>query len=219
MLAYAAATRPLGRSESPKALVLIVAGHALVLGALFLSKTEIARNIGDPIQVTLVPDPPKPPPKRIDDPVKPTRPTSTIDKPTTVVLQPTKLPDIADGPGVTELGPTAGTEPLPYFPPFVPKAVPVRIDARAVTPEDLLRPPYPTSKLRAEEEASLRLRLTIDPRGRVVAVDPVGVTDPEFLAAARRHILKAWRYRPATEDGAAVGSTLVITLRFQLDRA
>jgi len=51
----------------------------------------------------------------------------------------------------------------------------------------------------------------------VVAVDPVGRADPVFLAAARRHLIKNWRYRPASEDGRAIGSSLVITLRFQLD--
>ncbi len=63
----------------------------------------------------------------------------------------------------------------------------------------------------------LQLRLTIDERGRVTAVDPVGAADPAFLAAARKHIRAHWRYRAATEDGRAVASSTVITLRFQLD--
>jgi len=78
-------------------------------------------------------------------------------------------------------------------------------------------PPYPSSKLITEEEASLTLRLTIDERGRVIAVEPVGRADPVFLAAARRHLLARWRYKPASEDGRAIASTAVITLRFQLD--
>lgn len=222
MLAYTANTRPLGRAASPKALIFIVAGHALLLGALFMSKTEIIRNIGDPIKVRLVPAPPKPPPpKSIEEPATPTRPaTTTVDKPTIIVPHPLPVPDLDDGPKVAELRPDIGTAtPLPYVPPFVAKAKPVRVAARAVTPDDLLRPPYPTSKLRAEEEASLRLRLSIDPRGRVIAVDPVGSPYPEFLAAARRHILKAWRYKPATEDGMAIATVVEITLKFRLDQA
>ena len=82
-----------------------------------------------------------------------------------------------------------------------------------------MRPPYPTDKLRLEEEATLKLKLTIDARGRVTAVEPVGAADPSFLAAARRHIIRAWRYKPATEDGRAVSTTLVVTLRFVLDDA
>ena len=89
--------------------------------------------------------------------------------------------------------------------------------ARLATAEGALKPPYPLDKIRTEEEATLRLRLTIDPRGRVIVVDPVGKADPSFLEAARRHILKAWRYKPATEDGVAVQSTTVISLSFRLE--
>jgi protein TonB len=93
----------------------------------------------------------------------------------------------------------------------------VRIGAQLLTPSSELRPPYPPSKLAAEEEASLRLSLSIDERGRVVAVEPVGRADPVFLAAARRYMLTHWRYKPASEGGRAVVSTIVITLKFQLD--
>ena len=54
-----------------------------------------------------------------------------------------------------------------------------------ITREGDLKPPYPRAKLLAEEEASLTLKLSIDERGRVVAVEPVGRADPVFLAAAR----------------------------------
>ena len=66
-------------------------------------------------------------------------------------------------------------------------------------------------------EAVLRLRLSIDERGRVVSVDPVGAADGAFLAAARRHLLAQWRYKPAMEGGRAVATSIVITLRFQLE--
>jgi protein TonB len=38
-----------------------------------------------------------------------------------------------------------------------------------------------------------------------------------FLGAARRHLLAHWRYKPAMQDGRAVATSIVITLRFQLD--
>ena len=80
-----------------------------------------------------------------------------------------------------------------------------------------LAPPYPVTKQRLGEEASLRLSLAIDPRGRVTAVTPVGFADPVFLNAARRHILRHWRYQPASEGGEAVASSIVITLSFRLE--
>ena len=70
--------------------------------------------------------------------------------------------------------------------------------------------------LQSGSEASLRLRLGIDERGRVVSVEPVGRADPTFLAAARRHILRVWRYQPAMEGAKAVPSTTTITLKFEL---
>jgi len=80
-----------------------------------------------------------------------------------------------------------------------------------------VKPPYPDDKRRLDEEAVLRLRLSIDERGRVVAVEPVGRADRSFLEAARRHIIAHWRYRPASEDGRAVASSTVITLRFEIE--
>ena len=50
----------------------------------------------------------------------------------------------------------------------------------------------------------LRLRLSIDERGRVVSVEPVGRADRSFLDAARKHLIANWRYKPATEDGKAI---------------
>ena len=220
MLAYAANTRPLGRSESPKALALIIAGHALLLGALFMARTEIRRVISDPPDVTYI-DPIKPPPPTpVDDVRTPTKPTtSTVDQLRPVVRP--LVPQPAFDPGPKTVDVTLYVGPVVEFPvlPTISKADPVKLGPRFITPDSQLRPPYPLAKLRSEEEASLRLRLTIDPHGRVTAVDPVGRADPDFLAAARRHILKAWRYTPATEDGSAVGSSVVITLKFELGQA
>jgi len=99
----------------------------------------------------------------------------------------------------------------------VPTPQPVRTGPHFRTPESLVKPPYPQQKLRMEEEAVLQLRLSIDERGRVVAVEPVGRADRSFLEAARRHIIAHWRYRPASEDGRAVASSTVITLRFEIE--
>lgn len=221
MLAYAANTRPLGRSESPKALAFVVVGHAVLLGALFMAGTEIKRVISEPPEVIFIDAPKPPPPEPIDDVRTPTKPpTSTVDQPPQIITLVAPQTIFVPGPTTIDVTPYAG--PIvtpPYNPPIVTKADPVKVAPRFITPDSLLRPPYPLSKLRSEEEASLRLRLAIDPRGRVTAVDPVGSADPEFLAAARRHILKSWRYKAATEDGAAIASSVVITLKFQLDQA
>ena len=123
-------------------------------------------------------------------------------------------PSFAQGTTIEDIGMVIGSD-LSFIDP--PKPAPVRVAARFITPQSSLKPPYPNDKLRLQEEAPLKLQLTIDPRGRVTAVDPVGSADPSFLEAARRHIIRAWRYRPATEDGVAVSSSTVITLSFRLE--
>ena len=41
--------------------------------------------------------------------------------------------------------------------------------------------------------------------------------DRTFLDAARRHLIAHWRYQPAAEDGRTIASSIVITLRFELN--
>jgi protein TonB len=122
-------------------------------------------------------------------------------------------PVVPPFPGAGTIGPHL---PQPRIEPL-PAPDPVRVGPRFVTPPDAVRPPYPASKLQSEEEAVLKLKLSINERGRVVAVEPVGRTDPAFLAAARRHLIAHWRYRPATVDGRAIASSTLVTLRFELE--
>ena len=223
MLAYAANSRPAGRSGSPRALALIIAGHAVLIAGVMTAKMDLVTPPSlDPTDIINVPikdpEPAPPPPSTPNIPHNP--PTSVIDQPPLVIDVPIPTPALPldQGPPVTVVIPTPGIGPV-ITPAVPPKPVPVRAGPRFATPDSALRPPYPLAKLRAEEEATLRLRLSIDARGRVTAVDAVGAADPQFLEAARRHIIKAWRYKPATEDGVGVASSTVITLSFRLDEA
>ena len=213
MLAYA--PRPETRRLRPATLGLIVAGHA---GLLFLVMTArsgiVPHNPFTPTVVTLVPEPTPPPAIEPQADPKPSPSTFTTVKP--IVPPPIPLgPGVATDPHpLPPLGPVAGTGPTPTLPPLDPPIV--RTGPRFATVGDAIRPPYPISKRESGDEASLRLRLTIDERGRVVAVDPVGRADPTFLDAARRHILRVWRYRPAMEGAKAIPSTTNITLKFEL---
>jgi periplasmic protein TonB len=220
MLAYAA-NRPqfAVRRPSPKALLLIVGAHVAVLALVMTAKMDLPQGfVPTPTTVDMIPDtkPPKP------NPVKPRQPQqaphSQLTEPqhpieTTVPLSsvdstPT-LPNIGDllGPAL----PQTRVEPQP-LPPAVAPTI-----ARLVTPQSELKPPYPQSKLASGEEGVLNLRLSIDERGHVTAVDPVGTVDKVFFDAARRYLIAHWRYKPATRDGRAVPSSLTITLRFELD--
>ena len=223
MLAYAANSRRVaGRSNSPSVLVLTLAGHAAMISAIMAAKMDVVTWLPDvPTQLIQIPiaQPPPPPPRTIRQPEtsQPATQPSFIDSTVSIVdMDANSSASLAQGTTIEDIGAVIGTD-ISFIDP--PKPAPVRLAARFNTPATALRPPYPSDKLRLEEEATLRLRLTIDARGRVTAVESVGAADPSFLEAAQRHIIRAWRYKPATEDGIAVGSTTVITLSFRLEEA
>lgn len=216
MTTYAPVPVYADRSRHPRALILIVAAHALAIAAVMSAKMEIAGF--DPVRtkVNLIPLPPEPArtlPQPRDKPREPV--VRTVPR---QVPLPQPVPPVLETEPDTALLPDLGRI-LGAGPDANParNTIQERAGPQFATPEALIKPPYPQQKLRLEEEAVLRLRLAIDARGRVTAVEPVGSADPAFLAAARRHLIAHWRYRPATEDGRPVASSTVITLRFQLD--
>ncbi len=220
MLAYAAnAPRTAGRAGSPKALTLIIAGHAVLLAAVMTAKMELV--IPQPQRPTVLvdfndpPPPPEPQPRAQPQPNEPVTQPSFIDQTTTIAPMDSTALGFDRGQAIDDIATVIGTDVA--LPPLDPPQAPVKHAAVFRTPDSAVKPPYPLAKRRLGEEAVLKLRLTIDTRGRVTAVDPVGPADPSFLEAARRHILRAWRYQPATEDGVAIPSSTVISLSFRLE--
>ena len=217
MLAYAAHRRRVAqRHSAPHVMLAIIAGHIALVAAVMSAKMDLPdRILHPPTVVTPIPLPKPPPPEpRAQPKPSPSVVTRTpaivpVPQPRDDQFDPTPIPSLPSLPAVR---PTPNPEPR-----IAPMPAPVRVGPRFATPASAVRPPYPASKIQSEEEAVLKLRLSIDPRGRVVAVEPVGRVDPAFLAAARRHLLAHWRYKPATEDGRAIASSTTITLRFELD--
>lgn len=221
MLAYAA-PRPTTQRPRPRTLALIVAGHALAIAAVMFAHSGLPQRIMDPplviTTIELPPDPPQLPiPPKSADPA-PSRITSV-----TSDVAPKAAPeplDLALSTTPTSLGDGTGTTIQLPDPPMLPLPSAhqiVRRGPQMATAEGSIRPPYPDAKRMSSEEAVLTLKLSIDPTGRVVAVDPIGIADAVFLESARRHLLRVWRFNPATEDGRPVRSTKVITLHFQID--
>jgi protein TonB len=216
MLAYAADRRRIAeRHSSPRTLLLIAAAHVALIGAVMSARMDLPPRVFEPpivIDTVPIPKPPPPDPAQAETQTK-TRST-TIDQ--TQVIVPLPQPN-NHGPDTTLNPPIPGGNATgPRVDPL-PTSAPVRVGPRFATPPSDVRPPYPPSKIQSEEQAILKLRLTIDSRGFVIAVEPVGKADATFLAAARRHLIAHWRYRPATEDGRAIASATVITLRFELN--
>jgi protein TonB len=219
MLAYAA-NRPVPgkRQSSPNALLVVISVHVALLAVVMSAKMDLPGRIADgPIDlIKIKPDPVPPPPINPPPSAQPQHTVRLTNPQPIVPLPPTENQTVDPGPiinpGTVAGGGAAVVSIIPK-----PTVTPIHHDARLLTPPSELKPPYPASKLLSEEEAVLHLRLTIDENGRVVAVDPVGGADRAFLEAARRHLMAHWRYQPASEDGRAVASTMVITLRFELD--
>lgn len=216
MLGYSVQTRSARRNASPATLALIVGGHAALILAVMNSRIDVQTRPRDP---PIIVDTIKPPQDPLPMPPEPRQPDTIVPREVPIDRVPPLIPvpDLRPSdPYVPLPSPIPNPGPLLIPVPDVPKAA-VRVGPKAATPQYALRPPYPEAKRRLGDEAVLRLRLTIDERGRVSSVDPLGVADPMFLASARSHLIRHWRYRPATEGGRAVASSIIITLRFKLD--
>ena len=220
MLAYAAHRRRIARRHSaPHVMLAIIAGHIALIAAVMSAKMDLPNRFRDVTKVELIPIPPEPPQEVPPPRDVPRPPDSRIDQVPAIVPVPQPSPAPLDQPVMLPVPNSGPIGPMPIPQPRLDPlpSEPVRVGPRFATPAAAVRPTYPASKIESEEEAVLKLKLSIDPRGRVVAVEPVGRADPAFLAAARRHLLAHWRYKPATEDGRAIASSTVITLRFELD--
>lgn len=200
----------------PRILLLIAAGHAAVITAALMIRTDLPQRIlPRPIIIRWLPTP-TPPPQPIQSHPriqKQEQVRLSLDHPQQI--EQTQLHAGSTVDNAIVIPSLTPVDPHPVLP--IGPAEPARTGPRFDTPQSDIKPPYPQQKQLAGEEATLRLRLTIGADGRVTAVDPVGSADSEFLAAARKHILARWRYKPATDDGHPVPSSTVITLRFQLD--
>lgn len=218
MLGYAQG-RPAvaARRSSPNILLVVIVVHVALIALVMSARMDLpARFKEPPLTVDLIPEP-APPPRTPSDPQPPKPHQSTVYRQQPTVPTPPTSGEVADStPVPMPGGEIVGADPQPRVDP-VPTPAPIRLAAQLLTSGAELKPPYPASKLLTEQEADLRLKLTIDTSGHVIAVEPVGNADPVFLAAARRHLLAHWRFRPASEGGRPVASTMLITLRFQLD--
>lgn len=218
MLAYLS-NRPAvaERGSNPNLMLAVIAVHVAGVAALMSAKMDFpVKILHPPIEVDLI-EPAKP------QPPAPREQTKSAEQPRTTVFTPDPFVPIDDDSPVA-VEPSPLPLPLPVDPVPQPgagsgseaKPIPAT-PAVLMTGAAELKPPYPEARLASGEEATLKLRLTIAPSGRVIAVEAVGRSDKVFLAAARNHILAHWRYRPARQGGHDVTSTVVISLRFQLD--
>jgi len=220
MLQYAAGRNAIApRKPSPNALLIVISVHVALLAAVMSAKMDLPGSIrNSPLVVQLIPERATPPEQQIKPQAQPTPRQPNFTQPPRQVDIATSGGEIVDAtPSLPAFDGLMGDPTLRPTVTPTPRPAPVKAGARLITPASELKPPYPMSRLASGEEGAVTVRLTVDERGRVTAVDPVGRPDRAFFEAARRHLLAHWRYQPATEDGRAVATSFTVTLRFQLD--
>ncbi len=217
-----------GYSDQPSRLRPIPLGLSIgVTGALFAAYLLAPQAMIErftpfaPIKIKQIPlpTPPKPAPQpRTETP----QPETTIVVPRRPIAPPLPSnPPIgttdrgADNPFTT--GPVGDAKSIdpPAQPrqPVAPVLTKVSIDPRFA---DRFQPDYPPAMLRLEREGVARVRVLVGPDGRVRDVVDAGSSTPAFFEATRRHALRAWRFKPATRDGAPFESWHVMTVTFKL---
>jgi len=79
-------------------------------------------------------------------------------------------------------------------------------------------PPYPRNALRAGLQGTVMLRVLVDVDGHPLEVEVErGSGHRELDAAARKHVLRHWTFRPATVDGRPVQAVGIVPIAYRLD--
>ncbi|BAV65127.1 energy transducer TonB [Sphingobium cloacae] len=209
-----------GGRRSPAGIGGAIMVHAVVVGAILLMPKELIEPfvpttlIGTNIPLT--PPPPEATPPQKEE-IKPTRPA--IDRSTApeTIIPPRGANDMVtgtEGPMQVDGGAQDGGSVIrPIDPPPLPLFVDAAVDPRALA---AFQPDYPGTMIRQGLEGSVKVRVTIDAKGRVTDIERLSASDDAFWLATQRHALRKWRFVPATRDGVAVPSSKVLTVHFRL---
>lgn len=80
-------------------------------------------------------------------------------------------------------------------------------------------PPYPRDALRSGHQGTVVLQVLVGVDGRPLeVVVETGSGYRELDEAARRHVLRRWRFQPAMRDGRPVQAIGLVPIEFSLDR-
>ena len=212
------------RPRSPSGLAIVIVAHVAAISALALSKMDVPTpEIIGPLKIrniALPKDPPPLPPEPKVEPREIPQHKTVMTRPDPIVK--TDAPPILDLPkqqavDITWVNTKIGPIDVPRDPP-PPKPLPdpVRMEAR-LDPRSELLPPYPDEEIRAEREGAVTIKVLIGTDGRVKRAEKVSAASDAFWRETYRHVLRNWRFKPATVDGRPVESSRTMTLRFVLD--
>ncbi len=209
-----------GTRFSPASVSAAVIVNAAFLGVLVIGVPDVTGRLpSGPIQLIDIFQPPAPTPPDMKKQAKPQKRTATVPQTLTTEITP-QITDnhlIADTDFTLPTFPTGGPgtiiDPLPQPPIHQPVAIGARLNPRYAAQ---LQPEYPPAMLRLNIEGAVTVRVLIGTDGRVKQIEPVRVSDDDFLKATREQALRKWRFTPATRDGVPVESWKEMTVRFEM---
>jgi protein TonB len=155
-------------------------------------------------------EPPKPPPKKVPEPPKKVElKVTVVPPPKNVNVEPPKIapPPPPPAPKIEVVAPPAPKPPPPPPPPVVRPVARVNL---AMDADD-----YPASAQRNGEQGTSHMSFTVGADGRVSGCSAHGATaslDQAACAIAERR----WRFKPATQDGQPVTTTMTQNVRWVL---
>lgn len=208
--------------RSPGALAAAVALNGGVVALLITIPAAKVIIEQAPRLVTYEVTPAPPPPPNVDKP-KPEKQRNPIQKAVETPVRPSDpvIPDIMVSTGGSAIDrgafvdlPPIGDVGLQKETPHTPVLTAAKPDPRFA---DAFHPDYPPSLRRDGLEGSVTVRVTIDERGRVIAVEMVRATNTAFFEETRRQALKEWRFTPATRDGVPICTEQTMTVSFRLE--
>jgi protein TonB len=199
-----------GARRGPNWIVIgaIAALHILALIALVkMDVINIVKPKNAPLVVTLVAEPPAPPPESKPQPEQKTKVQPTIVTPAPIVQT------VAPTPIITTTA-VAPPRPVPVAPPAAPAPAPVAATNLDDTVIDGKPPKYPMESLRKKEQGTVMLRLTIGTNGSVSSISVAKSSGFYRLDDAALRAVRQWRWRPMLRDGQAVEVAGVMAIPF-----
>ncbi|MCE3001619.1 MAG: energy transducer TonB [Xanthomonadaceae bacterium] len=140
---------------------------------------------------------------------------------------PAAVPRVVETPLPTPVVPdVAASTPVAALPPAAPvaAAVPAPGPAAPAATEGALayveapQPDYPRAALKSRAEGTVLLRVRVGSDGLPVSVAIARSSGhPALDDAARRQVLRHWRFQPALRDGVAVEAVGLVPIAFRLD--
>ena len=193
--------------------------HLVALAVLLSPPAPLAWQLpaaAAPLQATIVP---RPVVEVVPLPARPLLRREVAPAPAPRLPVPLPLP-LEPAPVALPLPSPLAARPQPSAAADLQLAIPEVGRAQAVAIESVTAPPYPAAAARRGLEGTVMLRVLIgvDGRASVVEVER-GSGHRELDRAAERHVLRRWRFHPATDvNGRPQQAWARVPIRFTLDR-